>query len=126
MRKVTHGIHGMTGGWGGSDVSHLSVKSCAKGARFRNPKSEVRNPKQVKIRMRKYSNVQRACFFGCFDFSSIVSDFEIRDSRRCAWFRLRRVVVWRAASNADRSIMAVAQRKPATASLAFTFCDNLT
>jgi hypothetical protein len=41
--------------------SHLSGKSCAKCARFRNPKSEVQNPKQVKIRMRKYLNAQKAC-----------------------------------------------------------------
>jgi len=61
---------------------------------FRNPKSEVRNPKQV-----RNSNAEifkrpegPVLFFGCFDFSSIVSDclmsacglgtgFEIRVSR---------------------------------------------
>jgi hypothetical protein len=64
---------------------------------FRNPKSEVRNPKQVKNSNAEISKRSKGpvFFFGCFDFSSIVSDclmsacglgtgFEIRVSRRYA------------------------------------------
>jgi hypothetical protein len=76
-------------------LSHLSGKSRAKCARFRNPKSEVRNPKQV-----KNSNAEifkRA--EGMLSFSAVlifhqlfrISGLEIRISRQCAWFRLRRV-----------------------------------
>jgi len=85
-------------------LSHLSGKSRAKCARFRNPKSEVQNPKQVKNTNTEIFKRSEGpiFFFGCFDFSSIVSDclmsvcglgtgFEIRISRRSSWFRLRRV-----------------------------------
>jgi len=76
-------------------IRHLSGKSRAKCARCRNPKSEVRNPKQVK-------NTNAEIFKrseGLFSFSAVlifhqlfrISGFEIRISRRSSWFRLRRV-----------------------------------
>jgi hypothetical protein len=73
-------------------LSHLSGKSRAKCARFRNPKSEVRNPKQVKNTIAEIFKRSE----GLFSFSAVlifhqlfrISGFEIRVSRRWAWFRL--------------------------------------
>jgi len=56
---------------------------------IRNPKFEIRN--KLEIRMRKYLNAQKTRFsFSAVLISLIVSGFEIRVSRRWAWFRLRR------------------------------------
>jgi hypothetical protein len=87
---------------------------------FRNPKSEVRNPKQVRNSNAKIFKRPEGpvLFFGCFDFSSIVSDclmsacglgtgFEIRVSRWCAWFRLRRVGISRGASRRRPVLLAL-------------------
>jgi hypothetical protein len=60
---------------------------------IRNPNFEIRN--KLEIRVPKYLNAQKARF----SFSAVlifhrlfrISVFEIRVSRRCAWFRLRRV-----------------------------------
>jgi hypothetical protein len=85
-------------------LNHLPDKSRAECARLTNPKSEVRTEaagrhqtirNKLKIRMREYFKRSE----GLFSFSAILifhqlfrfSRFEIRVSRRRAWFRLRRV-----------------------------------